>query len=321
MHTVKLGQSQTDISAMCLGCMHFGTTVSQDDCFAIMDTYYEGGGRFLDTSNNYAFWADGAQGGESERVIGAWLATRGCREEMFVATKLGANPTVPGSGFETAEGLSAAAIASAVDGSLNRLGIDQIDLLYAHIEDRNVALEESLGALNAMVADGHARHLGASNHAVWRLERARAMCENNGWAQFDAIQQGLSYLVPQRLYDGGVQRFADPELYDYLRHGNPLTLVGYSIQLDGVYEGRPGWVGYDTSENAARMQVLQEIAKKLNVGVSQLVVAWVMRQTDSAVPLISSSKPARLKAMMGALDISLDQDDLSRMSTAGWVKK
>lgn len=321
MRSVKLGKTETDISAMCLGGMLFGTMVPQDTAFALMDAYYEKGGRFIDTSNNYAFWAEGAQGGESEKVIGAWLATRGCRDEMVIATKLGANPTVPGTGFETAEGLSHTAITNAVEGSLERLGITQIDLLYAHIEDPKTAIEETLGAFNYTVNAGHVRHIGASNHTPWRLERARAISEANGWPQYEAIQQGLSYIVPQRLYDGGVQRFADPELYEYVSLGNPMTLVGYSIQLDGVYEGRPGWDGYDTPENAARMRVLHEIAEQRGVTTSQLAVAWVMCQTKSAVPLISSSKPERLVQMMGALDIALDRDELERLNGAGWVHK
>lgn len=157
-----------------LGTIPFGTTVDLRDTFAILDRFHEAGGTMLDTANNYPFWVEGRSGDESELAIGAWLAARGNRDEVFISTKGGARPTVPGdTTLASAEGLSAPAIAKAAEGSLRRLGTDHIDLYWSHIEDRSVPLEETLGALNELAQAGKIRSAGASNIATWRLERAR----------------------------------------------------------------------------------------------------------------------------------------------------
>lgn len=115
--------------------MYFGTTVDERHAFALLDHYVGNGGRLVDTANNYAFWAEGGTGNESEQVLGRWMAARGNRDDVVLATKLGARPRPGSHSLDDVEGLSAAAIRDQVQGSLRRLGTDQLDVLYAHIDD------------------------------------------------------------------------------------------------------------------------------------------------------------------------------------------
>ena len=153
--------------------MDFGTRVGPDDAFAILDSFVAGGGVWLDTANCYSFWVDpSGVGGASERVIGAWLRARpGSRERVRIATKVRQNPLVPHSWPQSAEGLSARAVRTGFEESLARLGVDHVDLLWAHAEDRTVPLEETVGAFGELVTKGAARRVGAANHAAWRVER------------------------------------------------------------------------------------------------------------------------------------------------------
>ncbi|MGN4162180.1 aldo/keto reductase, partial [Streptomyces sp. NEAU-PBA10] len=156
-----------------LGTMDFGTRVPADRAFAILDSYVAGGGVWLDTANCYSFWNDPqGVGGASERVIGAWLRGRpGARDSVRIATKVRHNPLVPHE-RDSAEGLSARAVRTGAEESLRRLGVDHVDLLWAHAEDRDVPLEETVLAFGELAAKGAVARLGAANHPAWRVERA-----------------------------------------------------------------------------------------------------------------------------------------------------
>ena len=136
MRQVVFGHTGERVSALCLGCMHFGTRVDEETSRGLLDQYADCGGGFLDTANNYAFWVNGFVGGESEELLGRWMRDRGNRNDIFLATKVGAKPLFEGGSFEDAEGLSAEAITRAAEESLRRLKTDRIDLYYAHIDDR-----------------------------------------------------------------------------------------------------------------------------------------------------------------------------------------
>jgi aryl-alcohol dehydrogenase-like predicted oxidoreductase len=157
-----IGQHPTtrrEVSVLSLGAMTFGTTVDESTSFAILDRYVEAGGNFIDTSNNYAFWANGSQGGESEELLGRWRRSRGIGDEIVIATKLGARPlatgiTTYGQVARTGEfeGHSAKAIREAAVGSMERLGTGRLDLLYAHLEDPVAAPEETVQAFAELAA-------------------------------------------------------------------------------------------------------------------------------------------------------------------------
>ncbi|MEU4442829.1 aldo/keto reductase [Actinosynnema sp. NPDC050801] len=304
-----------EVSALALGALPFGKWVDERTSFAIMDRFVEAGGTFLDTSNNYVFW-DGGTGDESEEAVGRWLAARGNRDEVVVATKVGARPLTPGTGLENAEGLAADTIRGAARDSLRRLGTDHVDLYYSHIEDRAVTLEDTLGGFASLVEDGVVREIGASNHATWRLERARAVSRANGWPLYTAVQERYSYLRPRpgvKLPEGGHVHMTD-ELFDYAAAEGDVALVAYSSLLSGQYRDKPLGEHYDHPGTTRRLGVLHEVAAELGATVNQVVLAWLLRQ--DIIPLVGASSVAQLDESLGALEIKLDDDQVQRMDSA-----
>jgi aryl-alcohol dehydrogenase-like predicted oxidoreductase len=147
-------KTRREVSVLSLGAMRFGTATDEAASFAILDRYVEAGGTFIDTADNYAFWANGTQGGESEELLGRWRRSRGVGDEIVIATKLGARPLAPGTGYtDNAEGLSARVIRESAERSRDRLGMARLDLLYAHIEDPAVPLAETVEAFAVLVAE------------------------------------------------------------------------------------------------------------------------------------------------------------------------
>ncbi|MFD5311662.1 aldo/keto reductase, partial [Streptomyces ardesiacus] len=218
-----------------LGTMDFGTRVAPDRAFAILDAFVAGGGVWLDTANCYAFWTDpDGVGGASERVIGAWLRSRpGMRDAVRIATKVRHNPLVPHSP-ETAEGLSAHAVHAGAEGSLRRLGVDHVDLLWAHAEDRTVPLEETVDAFGALVAKGAVLRVGAANHAAWRVERARSLARERGVEPWTSLQLRHSLAQPRPLTplaEGG-HRMLTPDDLDLAR-SEGLAVWSYTSLLWG----------------------------------------------------------------------------------------
>ncbi|MFC7484722.1 aldo/keto reductase [Luedemannella flava] len=165
------------------GTIPLGSAVDQRDSFALLDRFVDAGGTMLDTANNYPFWVEGCTGDESEATIGAWLAARGgaVRDKIFLGTKVGARPVTPGDRtLDHVEGLSAGTIRAGLEASLRRLRTDRVDLYWAHVEDRSVTLDETVGAFDGLVREGKVGAVGASNLPTWRLERARALAASSG---------------------------------------------------------------------------------------------------------------------------------------------
>ncbi|MFG6202638.1 aldo/keto reductase [Nonomuraea sp. JJY05] len=302
-----------------LGTIPFGTTVDLRDTFAILDRFHEAGGTMLDTANNYPFWVEGRSGDESELAIGAWLAARGNRDEIFISTKGGARPTVPGdTTLDSAEGLSASAIAKAAEGSLRRLGTDRIDLYWSHIEDRSVPLEETLGALNELAQAGKIRGAGASNMGTWRLERARNVSAAHGWIPYTYLQLRHTYLRPRpftKPAESG-HRLATDETFDYLAAEPDLTLWAYNTLMFGSYTrpDRPVPEIYDHPGTTRRLTVLREVANELGATANQVVLAWLL--ADGVVPIVGVSTMAQLEEAIAAADLKLDPDLRTRLDTA-----
>lgn len=229
--------TRREVSVLALGAMLFGSVTDEKTSFAILDHFVEAGGTFIDTSDNYAYWVEGRLGGQSERLLGKWRRSRGVGDGIVIATKLGAEPLAPGTGFvDNPEGLSAKAVREAVERSRERLGVERLDVLYAHIEDRSVPLAETVEALGELSAAGTVGLLGASNHAIWRVERARALAASAGLPGYQVLQYQHSHLrprfdVPSPLFEDGSLGHAGPELLSYLRAEQDLTLVAYSPLL------------------------------------------------------------------------------------------
>ncbi|MBB6484339.1 aldo/keto reductase [Rhizobium lusitanum] len=305
MRTKSLGNSGLHVSELCLGCLDFGTRLDREASFELLDTYYEAGGRFLDTANNYAFWAPNGVGGESEKMLGEWLRARGRRHDMTIATKVGAQPTRPGAGFEAAEGLGAQAIARAAEASLSRLGIDHIDLYYAHIQDDDITQEETLSAFERLRKDGKISAIACSNHSLERIIAAKGIGERNGWPAYCCLQQRYSYLPPNAGADFGPQKTIDAELKAYLQAAD-MPLISYATLLGGAYETGILPKAYDAAENQARLDRLRKAAQILGVTPSQAALAWARLSSGNVIPLLASGSAERLKQGIATLNITAE---------------
>lgn len=302
MKTVQIGQA--NVSQLSLGCMIMGTSTDEPTAVTMLDRYVEAGGNFLDTANCYCWWfKPGSLGGESEELLGRWLARTGRRDDIFLATNgsgmvwnqegLFDDPSKPIWPLSPSrfEGAGADTLRKAIDDSLRRLGTDYVDLYYVHVDDRRTPLEETLEALAGIVQAGKARYIGWSNVRTWRLERIRQLCDRYGWPAPVALQQQHSYLRPKAGLDQA--SIVDDEQLDYLKEHDDLTLVAYSPILRGIYDDATKRAGhgvmsaYKGPDADARLAVLGEVANEVGARPNQVVLAWLMRQPSPAtVPIV-----------------------------------
>lgn len=318
MRQVPLGKTGMQVSALALGCLNFGSRTDKETSYRLLDEYLESGGNFLDTSNNYAFWNDGCFGGESELLLGQWLKERGNRDRVFVATKAGAKPAFPGAGFENIEGLGRKAIEHAIDESLKRLGIDYIDLYYAHIDDMDTPLEETLEAFNGLVLAGKVRAIGCSNYRVSRVKEAHSISLARHWPSYCCIQQRYTYLRPNPGADFGIQISANEELLGYCKSRDDFSLLAYSPLLNGAYTRQdvPLPKQYEGPAAQARTRVLQEVAAETEGTLNQVVLAWLLQNPPTTIPVIAASRSEQLRENIGSMDIRLSHEQLERLNRA-----
>jgi aryl-alcohol dehydrogenase-like predicted oxidoreductase len=317
-------KTRREVSVLALGAMLFGSRTDEKTSFAVLDRYVEAGGNFIDTSDNYAFWTDGGQGGQSEALLGRWRRSRGIGDEIVIATKLGARPLAPGTDYiDNPEGLSAKVIREASERSRDRLGVEKIDLLYAHVEDRTVAPQETVEAFGELVAEGSVGLLGVSNHAIWRVERARALATAAGLPGYEVLQYHHSLLrpradVPSGLFPEGGLGAATGELLSYLRAEPALTLVAYSPLLTGAYvrQDKPLASDYDHPGTPARLAVLREVAKETGASLNQVVLSWQIGGELPVIPLAGASSVAQLEENLAAVELELTPDQRGRLDTA-----
>ncbi|MER6999058.1 aldo/keto reductase [Streptomyces sp. NPDC000410] len=319
-------RTRREVSVLSLGAMLFGTVTDEATSFAILDRYVEAGGTFIDTSDNYAFWVDGTQGGESEELIGRWRRSRGVKDSdgITIATKLGARPNSPSTGFtRDVEGLSAAVIREAAERSRERLGVDRLDLLYAHIEDPDTELRETVEGFAELVADGTVGLLGASNHWAWTLERARNLAAAAGLPGYEVLQYHHSYLRARtdrptlRARDGEIG-VADGALLSYLRAEPELALVAYHPLLGGSYvrEDKPLDAAYENAGTATRLAALHEVAKETGATANQVVLAWLIGAEVPAIPLVGASSVAQLEESLAAAELELTAEQRAKLDSA-----
>jgi aryl-alcohol dehydrogenase-like predicted oxidoreductase len=244
---------------------------------------------------------------------------------MFLATKLGAYPRVgreefyahPGNPWEDlTEGLSRDVIFSAVDKSLLRLGTDYIDLLYAHVDDRRTDQEETLAAFDELVKSGKVRHIGCSNFKVWRLARAREISRERGFAEYEAVQMFHTYFQTEKGADTGMGDQMGDELFDYVRSGNDMAILGYTPLLWGSYtqahkyqeEARLAY--FARPQNEERRKRLELVAAETGRSVNQIIYAWMIQNDPPVIPLVAVSKLEHLKEDLAAADLTLTKEQL-----------
>jgi len=311
MKTIPLGSTGEDVSALCLGVLYYGNRIAKDMSYHLMDRYVDAGGSFFDTANIYSFWLDGFQGGESETLLGQWMADRKNRSQMFVASKVGF-------AYQDVEhGLRASQIETECEKSLRRLQTDVIDLYYAHVDDRTTLLEETMEAFDRLIQAGKVRYIGASNFLAWRLEKARTISRGHGWAEYCCIQQRHSYLRPKPGAGFGAQINSNNDLLDYVK-SEGVTLLAYSPLLSGAYtrKDRDFPEQYLGPDSDARLAVLHTIAGETEATANQVLYAWMIQSTPPVIPLMAASDDAQMTENLGALDVTLSESQMARLNEA-----
>jgi aryl-alcohol dehydrogenase-like predicted oxidoreductase len=301
---VKIGSSDLEVSRLCLGGNVFGWTADRDTSFAVLDAYVAAGGNFVDTADSYFWRAPGNSGGESETIIGEWMASRGNRHAVVVATKVGSWPE--------RKGLSAKNIAEAVDDSLRRLRTDYIDLYYAHRDDPDTAQEETADAFDALVRAGKVRAIGASNFTAERLRSALEISARDGLASYVALQPHYN-LMEREEYENALAPLVSSE---------GLACMPYYALASGFLTGkyRPDThvdskrveaaLAYLDDRGRAVLAVLDEIAAGHEVPVASVALAWLADQPTVTAPIASARTPEQLAALLPMLDLHLTDDEL-----------
>jgi aryl-alcohol dehydrogenase-like predicted oxidoreductase len=295
-----------------LGTMYFGTRTDEATSFALLDRFVRAGGRILDTANCYSFWSSPTgRGGQSEALLGRWLAANpGLRDELVIATKVGVEPTDAGG----IEGLSAPVIEREAARSRERLGIEAIDLYWAHGEDRSTDLEETVAAFGGLVRDGVVRRVGVSNHPTWRVEQAQSVAARLGVEPYTALQLTTSYVEPRpgAQVPGKDHRFGfvTDETVDYLDTHPEIDLWVYSPLVQGSFDraDRPFPDAYDHPGTTSRLAALNVLAADRTVPASQLVLAWLVAKGWK--PIVGVSTVEQLDSALASDRIVLTPEEL-----------
>ncbi len=264
-------------------------------------------------------------GGQSEKVLGRWLARRpGVRDRVRLSTKVGAEPREAGPWPASAEGLSAGVVKSALEGSLGRLGTDHVDLYWAHLPDPATPLEETVAAFDEQVSAGKAERVGASNYALWQVERARQLARAAGAVGFTALQQHHTYLLPRPVSrppaDAPV-RFGPVtnEVLHYVEHHAEMALWAYTPLLSGAYTrtDKPLAPEYDHPGTTSRLAVLDEVVAETGTNRNQVVLAWLTGGTPAVTPVVGVSTVEQLADVLAGAALELTADQRARLDAAG----
>ncbi|MDT9593104.1 aldo/keto reductase [Nocardioides zeae] len=300
--------SPLDLGPVTLGGNVFAWTADRDASFAVLDAWLAAGGRSIDTADMYPQWVDGRSIGDSERIIGEWVADRGVRDQVVIATKVGQG--------EGREGLAPANVRTALEESLERLRTDRVDLYYAHVDDETVPQEEYVAAFGALVAEGKALHLGASNFSAERLRSAVALAADQGVATFTVSQDRWNLLARE------IETDLVPTLTELGITESPYSALASGF-LTGKYapgatvdSPRAGAAGrYAEKPEAARVVAAQaEIAAAHGVTPSAVALAWLRAQPVVSAPIASARSTEQLPALLEAFTLELSADEVAALS-------
>ena len=298
---VALGRTDLQVHPLCLGGNVFGWSANAEQSNEVLTAYETAGGNFIDTADMYSRWHTGNVGGESETIIGDWMRSRGNRSEMVIATKVAKLATRPG--------LSAANIAAAAEDSLRRLGTDYIDIYYAHHDDEEIPLEESLTAFNELVTAGKVRYLAASNYTASRLEEALKISRDLGMSEYLLLQPNYNAIVRDE-YEGDLMATAVKEDIPVLPYFSLATgfLTGKyqpGVEVDSVRAG--DMPDYMNDRGWAILNALSEIAKAENTTIAAAALGWLRAQPGVVTPIASARTVEQLAEILPVVELSAQQ--------------
>jgi aryl-alcohol dehydrogenase (NADP+) len=306
----EIGRSGLKITPLMLGGNVFGWTADEATSFRILDAFVDAGGDAIDTADIYSAWVPGHEGGESERVIGAWLKRSGKRNRVVIGTKVGMWPKYLGIKRDN--------IIAACESSLQRLGIDTIDLYWLHRDDEETAPDEYLGALDDLVKAGKVRAAAASNFKVGRFADSLAVSAKSGKARFEAQQPEYNLLA--REIEADLMPLCAREgvsLLPYYGLASGYLTGKYRSAADTGKSVRGGRMAkYMEGKGPAVLAALDAVGARRNATPAQVALAWIMAKPAIAAPIASATSVAQLDELMGALRVRLSADDVAELDRA-----
>jgi len=303
----RIGNSDLDVFPLSLGGNVFGWTADRDTSFAVLDAFVDGGGDFIDTADSYSAWVQGNQGGESETIIGQWLASRR-PQGVTVATKVSQHPQF--------RGLSGANVRRAAEASLTRLGVDTIDLYYAHFDDESVPLEETVAAFGQLVADGLVRHIAVSNYTAERIREWFRIARRLDVALPVAVQPHYN-LVHRNDVEESIIPLAEElglGLVPYYSLASGF-LTGKYRTTDAAGQTSPRAAGaakYATDAGLRVIDALEQVGEAHGASIAATALAWLRAQPTVVAPIASARTVAQVPDLLAGarLDLSADEVDL-----------
>ena len=312
----KLGRTGLRVAALCLGGNTFGWTTDQAASEAVLDAYVAADGNFIDTADVYARWAPGNQGGESETALGAWMAARGNRPAVVIATKV-MGPMGPGANDT---GLSRQHIMQGVEASLRRLRTDYIDLYQAHWDDRETPLEETLRAFDDLVRQGKVRYIGASNYVAWRLTRGLWESDRRGYVRYESLQPKYN-LVFRDEYERELEPLCLEQgvaVIPYSSLGSGFLSGKYRRGADLPATARAAGVQktYMTDRGFAVLEAVEKVAAGAGATPAQVALSWLAHRPGITAPIASATSVKQLEELLGGVELRLDAEATAALDRA-----
>ncbi|WP_436874606.1 aldo/keto reductase [Kosakonia sacchari] len=312
----SLGSTGLQIPTLVFGGNVFGWTVDEKQSFSLLDALLERGFTAIDTADVYSRWAPGNKGGESETIIGNWLAAHpGTRDKVTLFTKVGADMGEAGK-----KGLSARWITQAVEDSLRRLQTDYIDLYFSHWPDSETAYDETLGAYEKLLKAGKIRAIGASNLNAEQLSESLKVADANGLPRYQVLQPEYN-LYDRSSFEGALQ--------DLTIRENIGVVTYYSLAsgfLSGKYRSEKdlsqsqrgqGIAKYLNPRGFAIVEALESVAASHNVKPAEVALAWLIQQPGVTAPIASATKLAHIDSFVTAVSLNLSTDEIAALNKAG----
>jgi aryl-alcohol dehydrogenase-like predicted oxidoreductase len=294
----------------------FGGNADEQASFEVLDTYLELGGNFIDSADVYSKWIPGHRGGESETVIGKWMKSRGVRDRVVVATKVG---SAMGPGPQN-KGLHRGHVERALKASLKRLQVDAIDIYYAHQDDPQTPLEESLGHFDELVRAGHVRSLGASNYPAERLREALELQETRGWARYEIAQPAYS-LMNRLAFEGGVAsvcREFGLAVFGFAALAGGFLTGKYrrDAELPDSKRAKSVQSRYMDDRGWRVVEAVVEVARERGDTPAQVALAWVLAKPDITGPIAAAMSPEQMRELWKALELRLSAEEVRLLDEA-----
>ncbi|MFC7375131.1 aldo/keto reductase [Brachybacterium sp. GCM10030268] len=300
-------RTELDVFPLNLGGNTFGWTSDRETSFAVLDAYVAAGGNFIDTADGYSAWVEGNSGGESEAVLGQWMAERGNRDQLVIATKVGSKPD--------RKGLEAANVEAALTESLQRLQTDVIDLYYLHFDDESVAIADQVRTFHGLVESGRVRHIALSNFSPERMREWFETAQREGLTVPVAIQPQYN-LLHRADYEnsyGPIAREFDVAVFPYFALASGVLTGKYRSREDLEGRARKGMAqSLVTDESLAVVDALEKVASAHGAEITSVALAWLLTKGVTA-PIASASTTEQVPALIAAASLELSAEEVAAL--------